>query len=240
MTAWIPAIRDFSQNFLPEIESASYVSGGSKIDAYCRLLCENIFADQYVPARASKPNFQQSRELLLSILDSQETNVALDTDVATGDRDYIFEVFRFCNRRYLFMTEEGYIGLGPRAAKAGDRVCVLLGSDSPFLLRPIGNNQYQLVGHCYTHGIMSGEALLGPLPGDYHSIFPFDNERNLYARGFHSPEKDIIRYSDPRLTFKPVYEFSERQFEWVKDEQNALTSEALKKRGVRMEIFELI
>lgn len=239
-TDLIPAIQNFSQEFLPDVKSASYVSGGSKLDAYCRTLCDNYFDDEYIPAQAFMPNFQQSREWLSSIINPQETGIAIGADLATGYREYPSCVWRFCNRKSLFTTEEGYIGLAPRAAKAGDLVCVLLGSDSPFLLHPLANNQYQLVGHCYAHGIMNGEALLGPLPGDYHSIFPFDRERNLYARGFHSPEKGIIQYSDPRLPFKPVYAFSERQFEWVKEEQNALTSEALKKRGVHMKIFELI
>ena len=62
MTDWIPAIRNFSQKFLPDIESASYVSSGSKLDAYCRLLCENYFVDQVVPPRISMPGFQQSRK----------------------------------------------------------------------------------------------------------------------------------------------------------------------------------
>ena len=237
---FIPAIRNFSQKFLPDIESASYVSGGSKVDAYCRTLCSNYFVDQYVPARASMPGFQQSREWLLSILNSQETDVALDADVAAGGRDYLFNVWRFCSGRNLFMTEEGYIGLAPRAAKAGDCVCVLLGSNSPFLLHPTGNNQYQIVGHCYAHGIMSGEALLGPLPGDYRSVFAFDRTLNRYSHGFHSPERGTIQWSDPRLPFKSVYEPSERQYKWVIEEQTALTSEALEKRGVHMEMFELI
>ena len=239
MTDLIPAIQKFSQKFLPDIESASYVSGGSKLDAYCRLLCGNYFADHYMPARVSKPGFQQSRECLLSILNFQETDVALDADVAAGSRKYLRQVRRFCFERYLFMTEEGYIGLAPRAAKAGDCVCVLLGSGSPLLLHPTGNNQYQIIGHCYAHGIMSGEALLGPLPGDYRSVFAFDRTLNRYNHGFHSPERGTIQWSDPRLPFKPVYEPSERQYEWLIEEQNALKSEALKERGVHMEVFEL-
>ena len=236
----IRAIQNFSQKFLPDIKSASYVSGGSKIDAYCRSLCDNYFDDQYIPAQAFMPGFQRSREWLSGILSPPETGIATDADVAIGCRDYLAQVWRFCNERSLLTTEEGYIGLAPRAAKPGDRVCVLLGSDSPFLLHPTGNNQYQLVGNCYAHGIMSGEALLGPLPGDYHTVFPFDRKRNFYTRGFHSPEKGITQWNDPRLPGKPVYEPSERQYEWVIEEQNALTSEALKKRGVHMEMFELI
>ncbi len=236
----ILAIQDFSQKLLLDVKSASYVSGGSKLDAYCRTLCDNYFLGQYLPAQALMPAFQESREWLSSILSPQGTDIEIDSTIATGYGEYLHYVWNFCNGRSLFTTEEGYIGLAPRAAKPGDRVCVLLGSDSPFLLRPTGTKQYQLVGHCYTHGIMSGEALLGPLPGDYHSVFPFDSKRNYYTRAFHSPESGIIQWNDPRLPFKPVYEPSGGQVAWVEEEQRALTSEALKKRGVHMEMFELV
>ena len=236
----IPAIQNFSQKFLPDIKSASYVSGGSKLEAYCRTLCNNYFDDQYIPAQGFVPGFPKGKEWLSSILVPQETGRTIDADVATGYRVYLNYVWRFCNGRSLFTTKEGYIGLAPRAAKVGDRVCVLLGSDSPFLLHPLGSNQFQLGGHCYVHGIMSGEALLGPLPGDYYSVFPFDWKRNFYTQGFRSPKKGIIQWNDPRLPFKPVYEPCERNPGWVKEEQDALTSEALKKRGVHMEMFELI
>lgn len=39
----------------------------------------------------------------------------------------------------------------------GDCITVLTGGRTPFLLRPVGG-QYRLVGHCYVHGIMDGEA----------------------------------------------------------------------------------
>ena len=236
----ILAIQDFSQKFLPDVKSASYISGGSKLDAYCRSLCDNYFVGQYLPAQALMPVFQESREWLSSILSRSETDIEINSIVATGCGPYLRWVWHFCNGRSLFTTEEGHIGLAPIAAKPGDRVCVLLGSDAPFLLRPTGNEQYQLVGPCYAHGIMSGEALLGPLPGDYRSVFPFDSKNNYYTRAFHSPEKGIIQWNDPRLPYKPVYEPSGGRVEWVKEEQRALTSEALRKRGVHMEMFELI
>ena len=240
MPGLILAIRDFSQKFLPDVKSAPYVSGGSKLDAYCRALCDNYFLDLYLPAQALMPAFQESREWLSSILSAQEIDIETRCNRAICYEEYLRHICRFCLGRSLFTTEEGYIGLAPKAAKPGDRVCVMLGSDSPFLLRTTENEQYRLVGHCYAHGIMSGEALLGPLPGDYRSVFPFDSKRNWYSRAFHSPESGIIQWNDPRLPFEPVYEPSGGQVRWVKEEQRALTSEALKKRGVHMEMFELI
>lgn len=40
----------------------------------------------------------------------------------------------------------------------GDGVCIFLGSHIPFILRPFGSS-HKLVGQCYIHGIMIGEAL---------------------------------------------------------------------------------
>ncbi len=61
-------------------------------------------------------------------------------------------------KRRLFETERGYIGVGPLALQDGDLVCVLFGSNVPFVLRRFGE-RYRLVGECYLHGIMRGEAL---------------------------------------------------------------------------------
>ena len=67
------------------------------------------------------------------------------------------------NRRFL-VTEQGQMGLGPRLMRPGDLVCVLLGSGVPFVLREVGgggsgDGGYELVGECYCHGIMDGEAV---------------------------------------------------------------------------------
>lgn len=65
------------------------------------------------------------------------------------------------NRRF-FITEEGLMGLGPRLIEPGDLVCVLLGSRVPFVLRrKVDGDRYVLVGECYCHGVMDGEAVRG-------------------------------------------------------------------------------
>ncbi len=58
------------------------------------------------------------------------------------------------------ITEEGYMGLGPRNTKPGDFVCVLLGSRVPFILRAV-DDYHVLVGECYCHDIMGGELVQG-------------------------------------------------------------------------------
>ena len=90
-------------------------------------------------------------------------------------------VKRFCS------TTEGRLGWVPRRAKPGDLICVFDGADMPFVIRPrneegsrkfsftywyrqlsgsqspsLGDTadpEYILVGQCYVHGLMGGEAL---------------------------------------------------------------------------------
>jgi len=64
-------------------------------------------------------------------------------------------------RRRIFVTERGYIGLGKPLEEVGDVICLLYGSGAPAILRPQGNH-YLLVGDCYVHEIMNGEALEWP------------------------------------------------------------------------------
>jgi Heterokaryon incompatibility protein (HET) len=60
--------------------------------------------------------------------------------------------------RRFFTTDQGYIGLGPMGIKPGDNACVLLGGKIPYVLREKGTN-FELLGECYLHGVMKGEAL---------------------------------------------------------------------------------
>lgn len=60
--------------------------------------------------------------------------------------------------RAFAKTSKGYYILGPRIMDAGDVVCVLFGGKLPFCLRPWGT-RYLLVGECYVHGLMDGEAM---------------------------------------------------------------------------------
>ncbi|KAK7965287.1 HET-domain-containing protein [Apiospora saccharicola] len=51
-----------------------------------------------------------------------------------------------CRRRF-FVTDQGHMGIGPPALKTGDEVCVLLGGEAPFVLRPVEEQMtFKLVG----------------------------------------------------------------------------------------------
>jgi hypothetical protein len=63
----------------------------------------------------------------------------------------------------LCVTERGYLGLVPHDAVAGDSVVLIDGGAVPFVVRGCGDAERPyittLVGECYVHGIMHGEAM---------------------------------------------------------------------------------
>ncbi|KAL8366326.1 hypothetical protein RB595_004883 [Gaeumannomyces hyphopodioides] len=64
------------------------------------------------------------------------------------------------SERKFARTTKGYYVMGPGVMEQGDVVCVLFGGKMPFCLRPcLGFQHYLLVGECYVHGFMNGEAV---------------------------------------------------------------------------------
>jgi hypothetical protein len=61
--------------------------------------------------------------------------------------------------RRFFRTERGYLGLGSRLLREGDQIALFKGGMVPLVLRAKGQ-QWELVGDCFVHGIMQGEAFV--------------------------------------------------------------------------------
>ncbi|KAL1607978.1 Folylpolyglutamate synthetase [Paraconiothyrium brasiliense] len=66
----------------------------------------------------------------------------------------------FGKGRRFFVTQTGYLGLGPDSVEAGDEVYIISGASIPFVLRPTGGSRsYKIIGETYVHGIMDGEFM---------------------------------------------------------------------------------
>ena len=75
------------------------------------------------------------------------------------EHDYYVTQVMF--NREFFIAEEGqafYMGITMGVPRDGDCVCVLLGGDTPFVMRPKGD-EWQFIAEAYVHGIMDGEAM---------------------------------------------------------------------------------
>lgn len=70
------------------------------------------------------------------------------------------------SERSFIITDHGFLGMAPDDSKPGDVVCVFQGGEVPFVLRPKENDQWELIGECYLHGIMEGKAVKKANPQD--------------------------------------------------------------------------
>ena len=59
----------------------------------------------------------------------------------------------------IVKTRAGYMANVPEQAKTGDVLAIVNGCKTPFVLRQQGPAEYILIGDCYVHGIMYGEAM---------------------------------------------------------------------------------
>lgn len=67
-------------------------------------------------------------------------------------------VGRGCSFRRGFRTTSGHVGAGTQELQPGVVVTVLYDARTPFVLRQHGD-WYRLVGNCYVHEVMDGQAM---------------------------------------------------------------------------------
>ena len=223
-----------------------YITGGSTIDAFSCTLFQ-YFAETFEPAVSFLPSenecLQFVRDVLRDLFEEIETGSFMPS-----------RLFATMNGRLLFISKEGHIGLVPDVAVEGDMVCVILGCDSPLLLRPLPNGNYRVIGECYIHGLMNGEALLGPLPNGWKPVRILEEELG-YVDGFHNMDTGEHSFVDPRLgSLPPGWSLEDPQrragwsnwfvnyetgdeMDWPQDPR--MTAEALEAQGVSLQDFIL-
>ncbi|OCK83636.1 HET-domain-containing protein [Lepidopterella palustris CBS 459.81] len=81
----------------------------------------------------------------------------LAEDIGNADRSKE-ALWRYTCYRTPFFTKKGKLGIGPGAMQDGDLICVLFGSQVPFVIRTEGDH-YRFIGECYVGDIMEGEAI---------------------------------------------------------------------------------
>lgn len=150
----------------------------------------------------------------------------LKTWAERGDHSRFLETaLPVCERRRLFITLNGFLGIGPDTAGEGDVVAVLPGGDVPYLLRPIEKNdqlpaavehpsepsqRYLIVGECFVQGLMSGEAvnaanreaaLSGPVPHEptHQKILAYGNKLEKVSNFGITREIERIKTKNARL-----------------------------------------
>lgn len=76
----------------------------------------------------------------------------------TTEKGSYLNMMGFLYFRKPFVSEKGFVGLGPEGLEPRDSICVFLGARVPYILRERKDGSFKVVGEAYVHGIMYGEA----------------------------------------------------------------------------------
>ena len=235
---------------VPKIKSLSLSERDATVNSLCRTLCCNYFADRFSPPAPIAPNVEIGRKYMHRIIDTTRYT-ALDGSYES--RNYLAHVITAIRIRSFFTTDDGSIGLAPIATKPNDEVCILLGCQSPLVLRPCGDGYHKVVGECYIDGFMEGAAFLGPLSSSWQPVKRYFEEYSGAYDAFINHHTGEFHVEDPRLGPLPAgwyigdHDEKDAYNIYANDETGEetwfdprMTPEALTARGVELREFQLV
>ncbi|KAI0434038.1 hypothetical protein F5Y09DRAFT_20098 [Xylaria sp. FL1042] len=95
---------------------------------------------------------------LISIAEDEGSS---DEQVLENQRKGMEESFRIAYfGRRIFPTKRGFFGITSESVRIGDKVWILAGAGTPFVLRSAGQSKSKIVGAAYVDGLMHGESVV--------------------------------------------------------------------------------
>ena len=138
-------IRDGVQRvneWTPEDRTALYRTGETMLDAFLKTIVANMSDSIDKPQRGGKAPW-----------DIERGCIPCGNFIGAGEH-----VFEYTEFRCLAYSTNGYMALVSYQAEEGDLLYALFGGSVLYVLRPAGD-RFMLIGECYVHGLMDGEAM---------------------------------------------------------------------------------
>ncbi|OBS25955.1 hypothetical protein FPOA_06487 [Fusarium poae] len=158
---WFQDLRAFQDTISP-------VCKGGNLKAVWR----TAVADQEIRQGDQKPRLSELElDRVDDLLGDRDLTAADEnTFLSLGLGDYVYQLQDVAHGRRPFLTSKGHIGIGPSEMAVGDFLYILMGSQVPHIVRSEAHGMVKLIGECYAHGIMDGEAMEDDLPIDMVNI----------------------------------------------------------------------
>ncbi|KAK4225149.1 heterokaryon incompatibility protein-domain-containing protein [Podospora fimiseda] len=183
-----------------------YSTRETRLRAYLLTLLESDVFEAYIRSKPRKPRQKEFEDAMVQmVLNGEEVSDNILRPRAKA------QIERRCWDAHAIVLDNAqkHIGKSQVPPNEGDVVLVPLGCEMPLLLRPDSDRtgHYRLMGECYIHGIMFGEAFLGQLPYPWcakrHKAIP-PSWRTCFQRS--GEDNDKYSLKDPRLKDIPMPE----------------------------------
>lgn len=148
------------EKLLP-LEGSRYPGAGRKAAIWRTLILDNFRYPQRDWTRAD-PKVEVAYDHLVarSLAQlSQDPSWKEDksASVVAWANTFFISLMSASNARQPFVTESGFVGLGPLGMEKDDLVGLVCGCEVPFVIRRLEAG-WQILGEAYVHGLMDGEA----------------------------------------------------------------------------------
>ncbi|KAK3994348.1 heterokaryon incompatibility protein-domain-containing protein [Cladorrhinum sp. PSN332] len=185
------------------LQSSPYCTEETKLRAYLLTLFEDDVSGGYIRPKSRKPNVAALEEEIITVAaDGGEVSEQI---LRPRSSSVLVRTCRWAST-FALDNDHKHIGKCQVSPKEGDVVFVPLGCEAPLLLRPDKNGHYRLLAECYVHGIMFGEAVLGPLPPGW-SAKRHQEITDSFRTCFQRADADgNYTLKDPRLKGVPMPE----------------------------------
>lgn len=145
-----------NNTWFPNIIKIAFLDGimtAASYEALWRTCCCNRTIDGEVPGMDFADSFADWTKAMtgLKLRDFEEFQ--------RKARRFMESFSRYCNNRRFFRSQGGKYGWGPDQTREGDVICVLDGAPVPFVLRPVNDGCFEIIGDAYVHGNMDGDAI---------------------------------------------------------------------------------
>ena len=141
-----------------------YPTGQDFEETIWRSLICNRLATGHIPGSeyaVTIPLYRYVIEHIDELLNHQLAHVDVDflqRNQALTD-NYAAAIDKWTSGRVFCATNGRLLGWVPPGTTAGDLVCIFSGTEVPYVLRQDPTGHHQLIGDCYIHGLMDGEAM---------------------------------------------------------------------------------
>jgi hypothetical protein len=114
-----------------------------------------------------------------------------------------FKISHLANRRFT-ISKKGYFGLAPPTAQKGDVICVLLGGEVPYILRPLANGRYWILGEWYVSGgctFVSSQVIANSISATSMASWTARSLKVPRKGNFHTRNSFLSKSRFPRIFF---------------------------------------
>lgn len=144
-----------------------YPTGEEGLSAFARALVCNVAKQGNKNAEAISQFYVQGYLGYMELLEVQHEEFETGTrrhderleDLLKTARQYESNLGVTALNRRFCATSKRYLGWIPASASTNDIICIFKGGPVPYVLRPVDDDHYILIGECCVHGIMDGEAM---------------------------------------------------------------------------------